>query len=128
MRPIQIRSAERGAGCLTALVFGAIVGAVVFVGYRVLPIFYNYYDLQNQFAGAIRSAAVESDSAIRRRLRRQIEEMGIPADPNRLVIDRGDGMMRIHLRYTEVLYLPWWDGEREVYHFHFTVVAEGEVE
>lgn len=128
MRPAADQKAERGAGCLTVLVFGAIVGVAVFVGYRVVPIFYRYYDLQNQFAGAIRSADVESDSKIRRRLRRQIEEMGIPADPDRLVIDRGAGMMRIHLRYTEVLSLPWLDGEREVYHFHFNAVAEGEVE
>ena len=128
MKPTAVRRAERGAGCLTVLVFGVIVGAVGIVAYRVIPIFYNYYDLQNQFAGAIRSADVESDSKIRRRLRRQIEEMGIPADPDRLVIDRGAGMMRIHLRYTEVLYLPWWDGEREVYHFHLNAAAEGEIE
>lgn len=128
MKRTRVRRGERGAGCLTVLVFGAIVGAVVFVGYRVIPIFYNYYDLQNQFAGAIRSADIESDGEIRRRLQRQIEEMGISANPDRLVIDRRGGMMRIHLRYTEVLYLPWWDGEREVYHFHFTAAAEGEVE
>jgi Domain of unknown function (DUF4845) len=122
------RSGERGAGWLTLVVFGSIIGVVGYLAYNVLPFYYYYYELQNQFEATIRTASMETDVDIRRRLTRRMQEMEIPADPEDLLIERDGGRMRIRLKYTEVFRIPWGDEDREVRRFDFDAYAEGDIQ
>ena len=119
---------QLGMGKFTVIFFGAIVFALCYAGYRILPIYYYYYDTVNQMHMVIRVASLEDDNEIRRRLMYYIKKYNIPASDNALKIDRGDGSMRISLNYQVPLKINFWDKVYHVHTFKFNAVAKGEFE
>ena len=110
----------RGASRATIIDFS---GIGIFVGYclwNTLPIFYSYYELENQASGVASRAGILTDDEIRRRLVREMKRQEIPADPDDLEIRRDGNTMLINLRYQESLYIPWFNGDEiELHTFEF---------
>lgn len=121
------RCSQHGAGKLTLFVFGAIIAAVLYTAYHVLPFYYYYYELKNHMAEAIRVASVYTDEELRKKIAYQIKWMEIPADPAELEIVRMGGTMRISLSYDEVFYARWMGTDYELHTFHFEAEEEGEI-
>lgn len=118
--------AEKGAGSLTLVVFGALVIAVVYSASKILPFFYYYYDLQNQMATLISVAQDNSDKEIRKKLLRFMEKAGIPAGDKDLLIKRKENnTMTISLPYKEVFYITFRGRDYIIYTFYFHAHAEG---
>ena len=115
---------EGGVGKLTLLVFGALIGAVVYAGYCIMPFYYSYWELQNQMKSAIRVADQNTDQEIRQKLIYHIKKQQIPADLSDLTIERFDRRMRIHLPYSEVFYISWNGKDYDLYVFDFVAQAE----
>jgi hypothetical protein len=115
---------EEGAGKLTLLVFGSILAAALYTAYNVLPFYYYYYDLKNQFAQVIKVASVESDAEIRKKLMYFIKRYNIPCEPEDLRIERSNGVMRISLKYQEVFYVTWQGQDYTVREFDFDATEE----
>jgi hypothetical protein len=116
---------ERGAGWLTIMVFLAIFGAVGYVGYRVLPFYYYFYELQNQMEAAIKVASTETDEEIRKKLLVHIKKLEIPCEPEDLKIERSEGFMKIQLKYSEVFYITIAGKDYDIHRFYFDGYAEG---
>lgn len=96
---------QRGASKLTLLVFGAMLFAALHYMYHVIPFYYDYYELENQMSAIIKIASTEKDTVIAKRLKQTIKELGIPADPDSLFLNRKDSTMEIQLQYREVYYI-----------------------
>lgn len=119
-------SSERGASPLTLLVFGTIVGLLIFYGYSVGPFFYAYYEIQNQADNVIRVAQTEDDASIRRKLKYHIKKLALPVDPDAdLIIERTEHYIKIRMDYTEVFYITWKKKDHVIQTFDFKVRAEG---
>jgi hypothetical protein len=118
--------AERGAGKFTVLVFGLITAAVLYTAYHVLPFYYYYYEIQNQFEQVISVASTESDLEIRRRLWYYIQKYDLPALQEDLLIERDGRTMHIKLSYQEVFSVDWDSKEHILWSFPFTAEAHGE--
>lgn len=116
---------ECGVGKLTAIVFTIIVAVVTYSGYRIIPFYYYYFELESHMQQLITVAGVESDQEIRKKLLYQIRWMGIPADERDLKIDRRDQYMYISLPYSEVFYITWQGEDYDIYTFDFVAEAEG---
>lgn len=120
-----LRSVQRGASVLTYAVFLVLVGICAYVGYKVVPFYYYYYDLLNQFEEVIKVASLETDSAIRQKLMYHIKKYGIPCDPEDLRIERSDNMMTIRLQYQEVFYITFRGKDYTIRTFDFDATTTG---
>jgi hypothetical protein len=120
----EVIRAERGLGKLTLLVFGTIIGVVLYSAYNIIPFYYYYYELMNQMRSVIRVASTEDDATIRERLWYHIRKMGLPAQPEDLIIERYHETMRIALDYEEVFYVSWGDKDYTIYQFPFHAEVE----
>jgi len=118
------RQGEHGIGKLTLLVFGTLIAVAAFTAYNVLPFYYYYYDLKNQFSQVITVASVESDEEIRKKLMYFIKKYQIPCEPEDLKVERSDGTMRISLKYREVFYVTWQGKDYTVHEFDFDATVE----
>lgn len=114
-----------GVSKITLLVFTSIFGAVLYVGFSIGPFFYDYYELENQMQAVIKLAAESNDADIRRRVIGVIKELGIPANLDKLRIERDSNRMKIYLPYEEVFYLTWQGKDHDIYVFKFEASAEG---
>ncbi len=115
-----------GVGKLTLLVFFVLIGSVGFCAYNILPFYYYYYDLQNQFRQVISVASTETDKEIRDKLMYYIKKYEIPIGrPEDLKIEREGNRMRIGLKYQEVFYIRWQGKDYDLRTFDFNVFAEG---
>ena len=116
---------QRGAGKLTLLVFGALVAALVYGCFRVFPIYYAYYEIQNQMDSVIRVASEEDDNVIRDRLMYHVNKLEMPVERDDFLIERDGRRMRISLNYTEVLEVPFQGKDYRLHTFRFRPRAEG---
>lgn len=115
-----------GIGKLTLLVFGIIVAIAVYAGYMILPFYYCYFEISNQFEQVIKVASTEDDKEIRRRLMYHIKKLELPVGPDDLKIERQGRRMRISLPYQEVFYVTWQGKDYDIHTFDFHAYAEGE--
>lgn len=110
---------ERGIALITALVFGAIACAGIYTAYKVIPFYYYYYDLKNQFEQLIKVAPVETDEEIRRKALTWLKKYDIPCEPDDLRIERQGDAMTISLKYQEVFFVTWQGKDYDIYTFDF---------
>ncbi len=96
---------EAGIGKLTLLVFGTAIGLVVYCGFKIIPFYYYFYELRNHAESLGRVSAELTDDEIRVRMLERMKQLGIPADPEALVVERYMSETRIELAYNEEFYI-----------------------
>jgi hypothetical protein len=116
---------EAGAGRLTVLVFGALVAALIFVGYQVIPFYYYYFEFSNQLQGLVSGADRHNDVTMRSKVVRIMEQLEIPATERDVQIDRRDGSVGITVQYTEILFFSFRGKDYDLYEFRFRASAQG---
>ncbi|MBN8548884.1 MAG: hypothetical protein J0M12_06180 [Deltaproteobacteria bacterium] len=116
---------QRGIGKITLLVFGTILAALVYSGYKILPFYYCYFEITNQFEQVIRVASEYNDREIREKLWYHIKKLELPVEPDDLKIQREAGKMRISMPYEEIFYVTWQGKDYDIYKFEFQAYAEG---
>ena len=117
---------EHGIGRITLLVFGAIFAALIYAGFKILPFFYYYLEMENQMQQVIRIASTTTDQEIRDKLLYHMHWSKLPADDKDLKIERIGQHMRISLPYSEVFYVEWNGKVYDLYVFEFNAFAEGD--
>lgn len=116
---------QSGIGKLTGLVFGTIAVAILYSAYHIIPFYYYYYELQNQFEAHAKAANVYTNKQLREKLMYHINKMEIPIDkPEDLRIDRTADGTRISLAYTEIFYVSWQGKDYDLHKFDFIAQAE----
>lgn len=116
---------EYGLGKLTLIFFGFIICLSLYVGSKVLPFYFYYYELESHMQTLVKVAGSNSDKELRQKLNYHIKKMGIPVREDDLIIVRTPGKISFSLEYEEVFYFDWKDKTYELYVFPFTAEAEG---
>ena len=116
---------QRGASKLTVLVFGTILLVVGYSLYNIVPFFYDYFEMSNQMSAIIAVAGELKDDVVRKRLGKHMSDLGLPALPADIKIDRRDHYMRLSLSYEEVFSIELRGKTYDIYKFPFTAEAEG---
>ena len=83
--------------------FGVVVVAVVFyLLWKVMPPYVQAYQFQQEIQSIARNNEYSplDENAIRGEVKKKIVEMGIPADPEAVAIQKGAGDVTIGLNYT----------------------------
>lgn len=118
--PKPVSQAKRGNSLLRL----GIVILVLFVGYKVVPFYYYYFDIQSNCAQVLRNAAVESDEELRRDLLAIVRRNGIEKEARDIGIQRIGGRIKIWLNYQEDLEVSLMGRSVTLYSFDFTPTAE----
>jgi hypothetical protein len=102
------RPARRGAsrvGCLLSL---ALFAGAVYYGVEVGRMYWRYNALVGEMRQVARFAQTTTDDAIRRTVLAKIEDLGLPAEARRVVVERTGPPWRILIRteYQEPVPVP----------------------
>jgi hypothetical protein len=126
----SIKRINCGASKLTVLIFSLIFGTAFYAAYRIIPIYYSYFELQNQAESMVRLASTETNAEIRKRLVSIIQSLNLPFDNKDeinqlLLIERDSGVITISITYSEPLVITFFEKDYTLHHFDFEVYAEG---
>ena len=105
-----------------------LTALVLFLGYKVVPFYYYYFDIKSNCAQVLQNAAVWSDEELRREWLEVIRVHGIEKEPRDIGIQRIGGRVKMWLHYQEPLYVSLLGRSFTLYTFDFTPSAEVGVE
>lgn len=115
---------QRGAGKLTVLVFGLLAGVAVFTAFQIVPFYYYFYELQNQFEAHAKAADMYTNTQLKQKLLYHINRMEIPIpSEDSLRLERSKDTMNISLAYTETFYVTWGGKYYDLHTFNFHAKA-----
>ena len=118
-------SREDGGVVIRVCIFAVVLAVVLWLGYKLVPIYYHYLDLRNHMSRALSEGAVASDEELRRMLVPIIKQHAIPAEARDLVIERADPMLSIRLPYQERLELSVMGRSLTLWRFDLVASAQG---
>ena len=88
---------------LVKMVFLLLLLAVgIFSGYKILPLYYNFYELKGLMHAQAYKSSVFTDQDIRKNVYAKIVKLQIPIDdPSQIIINRVNGEIIIRYEYEE---------------------------
>lgn len=117
---------EQGRILYKSVALGLLLAVSGWLGYKLVPLYYYYLDLRNQFAQVIgEQGAVASDEEIRRIVGRVIKRHGIPAEERDVSIQRNEAVMTIELPYREKLEISLMGYNWTLWQFELVAAARG---
>lgn len=112
---------ETGIGKFTLLFFGTIFGVIFYSAFKIIPFYYYFYELRNHAESIARVSDELTDDEIRARMVQRMKELGIPADPESLVVERYMSQLRIELAYQEEFYITFKGKDHIIKAFPFKI-------
>ncbi|HXF95169.1 MAG TPA: hypothetical protein VNI61_03610 [Gemmatimonadales bacterium] len=111
-----MRSRARGAsstGCLISLL---VFVALLYYGVNIGELWFRYYQYVDEMKTQARLAAALDNETIRRRLQAKAQDLGLPAEAQRIAIVRtaSPREIRIEASYSQSVNLPLF---RRTFHF-----------
>lgn len=102
---------EHGVSKLGFCFFLAIVGSLVWVGFQVLPFYYDYYEVLGLMEEQASKSGILTDMEMRDTILKRIHKLGIPIghDENLKIVRQGSHT-RIEFQYKEVLDVDFGHG------------------
>ena len=102
-------SSTRGASTLGCLFTIMILLAVLYYGIDAGRMYWDFYKFQDEMETSARFAATQTDDQIRLHLKGVAQDLGLPAEAQRIVIQRTKHppLVSIRSQYTVELTLPF---------------------
>jgi hypothetical protein len=107
---VSLRQAERGAGRLKSFVWLAILGVMVYVGWKVFPVMMSDYNFQDAMQTTARFASVnrQSPQDIRDSLVKEAAKQDIPVKPEDIHVTNDEGNVQIDAQYSVTVDLQFY--------------------
>ena len=98
----KARQRQRGSGRLKAVVWTAILAAMVYVGFKVVPILVSEYQFTDALQNTARFATVnrESEADIRTSLVKEAEKDELPVRAEDIAVHASNGNVQIEAAYS----------------------------
>ncbi len=95
------RNAERGSGNLKAIVWTAILVAMIYVGVKVIPILVSEYQFQDSIQNIARFASVNRQDVgkIQKAIVEEADKDNLPIRPEDIKVEGSNGNVRISVDY-----------------------------
>jgi hypothetical protein len=120
---MHIRGNESGASMIKLLIILSVVATVVYVGYKLLPMYMDYERMKDEMTMKASMAQVLKDEEILADLVKKAKELELPLGAENFILRRDDEHHRMMIR-------TMWDVEVhfpfDVYvrNYHFEPVAD----
>lgn len=119
---LSSRCGQRGMSRLGLLFMLLLLTAGLYSAFQLIPIFYNYQEIEGFMEAQAKVASMRTDAKIRRFLVKKIRELDLPVESEEaLKIARFNGKIIIELEYEEVFFVEWGEDfyyELWVFHLH----------
>ena len=98
----EIRTRERGAGHLKAIVWTLILASLVYVAVKVIPILVNEYQFQDGMQSIARFASVnrQTNEQIRQYVLKEAEKDDLPVRAEDIKVEGSSGNVRIRADFS----------------------------
>ena len=106
---VRRQRGTRGASSLGCLFAIMILLVVVYYGVDVGRVYWSFYKFQDEMETSARFASSETDEQIRQHLKGVAQDLGLPAEAQRIVIRRTEHPKAVTIRsqYTVEIVLPF---------------------
>ena len=103
------RGNTRGASLLGCLFTIMILMAVLYYGIDAGRLYWDFYKFQDEMETSARFAATQSDDQIKQHLKEVAQDLGLPAEAQRIVVTRTEHPHAVTIRsqYTVEIVLPF---------------------
>jgi hypothetical protein len=95
-------NSQRGGAGVKLFLLLVLLGSMIFVGVKILPIYVNNYQMQDAIESEARFAIGNRLGAkdIRDNIWKKVNEIGVPADQESLKVTANQGSIQISLDYS----------------------------
>lgn len=104
-----------------------VIPLLIFGGLKGLEVLYYTYDLKNQIRYELKSAAVESDSEIRKRVLARLKRAGVECFEQDIVVRRKGGTITLAVPYRHDVGLYVLGRQRSLFSYHVGVSVESPI-
>ena len=93
---------------LRALIGVAVLAALIFVGFKVIPPYFHAYQFEDVVAEEARlgTYSTKSEADIREIVAKRAADLDLPIQPDQIVVNRGSNSVDITVDYTIHVDLP----------------------
>jgi hypothetical protein len=117
-------SAERGRGLIRSLLVLVGVVALAVGGFKAVEVAYRFYDLKNFITHELRTADIEPDSEIRKKIAARAKRSGVVSVEQDIVIQRGDRTITLKMPYQHEIVLTIFGQPRKLFSLELDEVVE----
>ncbi len=115
-------------GLVKMVFFLLLLSICIFSGYKIFPLYYNFYELKGLMHAQAYKASVFTDQEIRKNVFTKIQKLKIPIDdPSQIIINRVNGEMFIRYEYEEDFDVSYEDYYYLIYTFKFLATESAEI-
>ncbi|MBL7662947.1 hypothetical protein JNK13_09375 [bacterium] len=122
-------SNTHGGVSIGLVLWGLLAAALIYIGFRVFPIYDRYWEVEGLMIAQARKADEFTDSEIRKNVSERIVELGIPiAKPKEaLRINRSYNNIKLSLKYEEIFDIQVGQHYQVLYVFPFDINVEADI-
>ena len=96
------RTREAGFLTFSGILMFLVVGAILFLSFKLLPPYIDNYRMQDYLEGITRNATYNrmTEDDIRKDVMDQVRQLDMPIQPNQIRVERSGSTVSVAIRYT----------------------------
>ena len=100
---------------------------IILILYKIIPLYYYYFEIKNQMITLSKDAAIKTDLEIKEKLHEQIKYLQIPATKDDIAIQRSGAKIKITIKYKEVIYFTINNKDYDLFVLNFSPTVKNEI-
>ena len=109
------------------IMLSIIAFLIILILYKIIPLYYYYFEIQNQMITLSKDAAIKTDLEIKEKLHEQIKYLQIPATKDDIAIQRSGAKIKITIKYKEVIYFTINNKDYDLFVLNFSPTVKNEI-
>ena len=109
------------------IMLSIIAFLIILILYKIIPLYYYYFDIKNQMITLSKDAAIKTDLEIKEKLHEQIKYLQIPATKDDIAIQRSGAKIKITIKYKEVIYFTINNKDYDLFVLNFSPTVKNEI-
>ncbi len=97
---------QKGNSRIKNLILLLVTAAIVYTGYKFIPVYIDYYRVRNIFAAELNTGRDMPIEYIEDNLKRKIKELSLPVPEDAITVERVDSVIKIYATYNVVITFP----------------------
>lgn len=109
------------------IMLSIIAFIIILILYKIIPLYYYYFEIKNQMITLSKDAAIKTDLEIKEKLHEQIKYLQIPATKDDIAIQRSGAKIKITIKYKEVIYFTINNKDYDLFVLNFSPTVKNEI-
>ncbi len=97
---------QKGNSRIKTLLILLFVGVIVYLGYKFIPVYIDYYRVRNMFAAELNTGRDMPVEYIEENVKRKIKDLSLPVPEDAVTVEKVDSVIKIYATYNVVITFP----------------------